>query len=92
MERVWGGDRLATALGKNLPPGPVIGESWELVDREDAQSIVNAGPHAGLTLHELWMQHRAEVFGAAPDAPRFGITPCGSVAICAMVAASPLAK
>ncbi len=72
MERVWGGRRLETLLGKRLPPGERIGESWELVDREIAQSVVHDGPLRGATLHELWTQHRDEVFGSRmPDAERF---------------------
>ncbi len=72
MERVWGGGLLAKMPGKGAPAGTPIGESWELVDREDAQSVVARGPHAGTTLHELWTKFRAEVFGAnVPDSPRF---------------------
>ena len=72
MERVWGGRRLETLLGKRLPHAARIGESWELVDREDAQSVVHEGPLRGCTLNELWTQHRAEVFGAGlPEVPRF---------------------
>ena len=71
MQRVWGGRRLADKLGKPLPPDVPIGESWELVDRHDAQSVVEHGEHAGLTLHELWSVHREAVFGEVPDAPRF---------------------
>ncbi len=63
MERVWGGRRLESSLGKKLPPGSPVGESWEVVDRTDAQSVVHSGPHAGATLHDLWSQHRAEIFG-----------------------------
>lgn len=76
MERVWGGRRLEAVLGKSLPPGVPVGESWEVVDREDAQSVVHEGPLAGATLHDLWSKHRAEVFGAAyadHPAPRFPI-------------------
>lgn len=70
--RIWGGRLLHSKLGRELPPETAIGESWELVDREEDQSVVCEGPHAGLTLHELWTQHRTEVFGpAAPDLPRF---------------------
>jgi len=65
MERVWGGRRLEALYGKALPQGAPIGESWEIVDREDAQSVVHNGPLRGLTLHELWTSHRQEVFGAA---------------------------
>lgn len=68
MERVWGGRRLETVLGKALPPGSPVGESWEIVDREDAQSVVHEGELRGTTLHDLWRRHRAEIFGAAYEA------------------------
>ncbi len=72
MERVWGGHRLAEMPGKHAPAGAPIGESWELVDRADAQSVVARGPLAGTTLHELWTKFRGDVFGAGvPDSPRF---------------------
>ena len=64
MERVWGGRRLETLLGKPLPAGVPIGESWELVDREEAQSVVAGGPWKGRTLGELWSREREAVFGA----------------------------
>lgn len=63
MERVWGGRKLETLFGKSLPSGAVIGEAWEVVDREEAQSVVHTGPLRGSTLHELWSGLRAEVFG-----------------------------
>ena len=72
MERVWGGNRLAEMPGKHAPAGAPIGESWELVDRADAQSVVAGGPFIGTTLHELWTVFRKDVFGACvPDSPRF---------------------
>ncbi len=71
MERVWGGRRLETLFGKRLPPGGPIGESWEIVDRPEAQSIVADGPLRGETLHDLWMNRRADVFGNVAEAPRF---------------------
>jgi mannose-6-phosphate isomerase len=52
VERIWGGRELAR-FGKTLPPGQRIGESWEMVDRPEAQSVVANGPHRGLTLHDL---------------------------------------
>ena len=74
LERAWGGRRLESAFGKKLPPGKRIGESWEIVDRPEAQSVVRQGPWRGRTLHELWRDHRAEIFGDnLPDAPRFPI-------------------
>ena len=73
MERVWGGRRLESLYGKRLPPAVRIGESWEVVDRPEAQSVVHDGPCRGLTLHALWRKHRQEIFGSVPDAPRFPI-------------------
>ncbi len=71
MERVWGGRRLAALFGKRLPPGVHIGESWEIVDRPEAQSLVCSGPLAGCSLHELWTTRREEIFGRALAGPRF---------------------
>ena len=73
MERIWGGRRLETLYGKRLPQGTPIGESWEIVDRPEAQSVVHSGPWRGRSLHDLWLNHRTEVFGEVPDAPRFPI-------------------
>jgi mannose-6-phosphate isomerase len=72
MERVWGGRRLETMAGKRLPQGTRIGESWEIVDREEAQSVVHHGPLRGATLHELWTGRREAIFGEGlPDSERF---------------------
>ena len=71
MERIWGGRRLESTFGKKLSPKTRIGESWEIVDRADAQSVVARGPLKGRTLHELWIEDRAWIFGEVPDTPRF---------------------
>lgn len=73
MERVWGGRELEKRLGRTLPADTPIGESWEVVDREEVQSVVAEGPFAGKTLRDLWTHHRAEIFGSrhADAGPRF---------------------
>jgi len=72
MERVWGGRRLESLYRKPLPPGRRIGESWEIVDRAEAQSVVKRGLLAGETLQSLWRNRRAEVFGEGlPETARF---------------------
>jgi mannose-6-phosphate isomerase len=75
MERPWGGRSLERLYGRQLPdPSTPIGESWEVVDREDHQSVVADGPLAGKTLHDLWRNHRREIFGEAAaghPSPRF---------------------
>ena len=63
QERIWGGRKVADRLGRSLPGSQPVGESWELVDRPEAQSVVAEGPLRGNTLHNLWTHHRAEIFG-----------------------------
>jgi mannose-6-phosphate isomerase len=65
IERIWGGRRLESEFHRHLPPDVRIGESWEIVDRSEAQSLVAKGPLRGMTLHELWTEYREEVFGLA---------------------------
>jgi len=58
-DKVWGGRRLER-LGKSLPEGALIGESWELADLagtsadggggDAARSIIANGPMRGMTL------------------------------------------
>ena len=73
MDRVWGGRRLESVYSRALPePETPFGESWEIVDRAGEQSIVRDGPHAGLSLHDLWSKHREEIFGPGlPAGERF---------------------
>lgn len=61
--RIWGGRSLETIYQRELPDDQPYGESWEITDREDEQSLVKGGPHAGKSLHDLWSAHRDELFG-----------------------------
>lgn len=71
--RVWGGRELEKVYHRTLPDSnQPYGESWEIVDRENEQSIVDTGPFAGISLHELWTNQRSEIFGEnLPPHPRF---------------------
>jgi mannose-6-phosphate isomerase len=71
MERIWGGRKLQSEFNRALPGKNRIGESWELVDREDAQSIVSEPEFRGASLHEIWTDHRHEIFGEGYDSARF---------------------
>lgn len=74
MERVWGGRKFESVLGKQIPPGVPVGELWEIVDREDECSVARSGAWRGKSLHELWADERARVFGEeylANPSPRF---------------------
>ena len=74
QERVWGGRALESTLHRPLPPGAVIGESWEIVDRPEAQSRVAGGPWAGRTLRDLLERDSAAVLGPSwPPARPFPI-------------------
>ena len=54
QERVWGGTLMAEKLGRVLPQSGIpIGESWELSDRSDVQSVVSNGDLAGVSINEL---------------------------------------
>ncbi len=64
QERVWGGRALQSTLGRPLYSGNPVGESWEIVDRPEAQSVVLGGPWHGRTLRELVEHHAAEILGA----------------------------
>jgi mannose-6-phosphate isomerase len=72
QERIWGGRNLAERFGRNVPEGKKIGETWELVDRPEAQSRERG---TGQTLHEFWNgPERGRLFGTrAPRAERFPI-------------------
>ncbi|MEQ8770810.1 MAG: class I mannose-6-phosphate isomerase [Phycisphaerales bacterium] len=60
-EKVWGGRRLAS-LGKKLPEGANVGESWEVADLDAtsasgggggaARSVIANGPLAGKTIRD----------------------------------------
>ncbi len=62
--RIWGGERLKTLLGRTLP-GSRVGESWELSSREEGMSVVKNGDFAGKTLQELIMHHHEQLIGKA---------------------------
>lgn len=63
----WGGTRLREVFGKDTPPGTKIGESWEITDRDGADSLILNGPYRGKTLHELMLQRPNELLGASKN-------------------------
>jgi mannose-6-phosphate isomerase len=74
QDRVWGGRVLESAFGRVLPAERPIGESWEIVDRPEAQSKVRSGSLKGVTLRELIEKYGADVMGPKwPTARAFPI-------------------
>jgi mannose-6-phosphate isomerase len=70
QDRVWGGRGLETSLGRKLPRAGPIGESWEVVDRPEAQSVLFGGSLAGVSLREALEQHGAAIMGPTWPADR----------------------
>ncbi|MCH2615422.1 MAG: class I mannose-6-phosphate isomerase [Opitutales bacterium] len=70
QERVWGGRNLEEALGRKLPKGEVIGESWDVVDRPEAMSVIDKGAFAGISLRELIEDRPEEIMGEGYDSSR----------------------
>ena len=77
----WGGDRLA-GLGRDVPSGIRIGESWDVADLDPAtttspttcSSVVATGPHAGRTLNDLLTTDARGLLGdAQPVDGRFPV-------------------
>ena len=60
---LWGGRKFASRLGRSLPEGDTFAESWELVDHGEDQSVVRAGPLAGISLHTLVREHGPTLMG-----------------------------
>jgi mannose-6-phosphate isomerase len=72
VEKIWGGRKCESELGKTLPAGKQIGESWELYDFPPgviegesgwvSSEVVN-GPLKGRTLHSLVEEFGADLLG-----------------------------
>jgi mannose-6-phosphate isomerase len=67
---VWGGDRIIRRYGRSEPPG-IYAESWEIADHPDGMSVLENGPLAGLTLHELVQRLGPALLGPGGQAPAF---------------------
>jgi len=61
-EMLWGGDRLKTMYGRDLPSNKT-GESWDISCRPGEMGIIKNGPAAGATLEDYINQDRAGVLG-----------------------------
>ena len=53
---LWGGERLNTDFGKNIPMSP-LAETWECSTHPDGPSYVASGEYSGMTLAELLAAH-----------------------------------
>jgi mannose-6-phosphate isomerase len=70
QERVWGMRAAPEGARRRLPDnGAALGESWELVDREEAQSVVRGGPCAGMSLRALCERYPRALLGREDFSP-----------------------
>ena len=53
LAKVWGGQELHRRFGKPWGGGAPIGESWEVADLPEADSLMAEGPLRGLTLRQV---------------------------------------
>ena len=63
---LWGGSMLVPLFGRTPQQNEnPVGEAWEIVDRQNDQSVVKNGPLAGKTLRELMTERGADIVGSA---------------------------
>lgn len=63
-ERVWGGQKLKTVFGKDIPYEHT-GESWEIACHEHGQSVAANGPFKGMTLEDILLKEGPALIGKA---------------------------
>ncbi|MDH7446870.1 type I phosphomannose isomerase catalytic subunit [Aquimarina sp. 2201CG14-23] len=69
-EKIWGGDKLKDVFGKESS-GPATGESWEISDVEEDQSVIQNGRFSGKTLKALLIDYKEKLVGEK-NFKRFG--------------------
>jgi mannose-6-phosphate isomerase class I len=60
---IWGGRNLETKLGRELPPGKVIAESWEIAAHPHGDVTVANGALAGQSLAALYERYGEALVG-----------------------------
>ncbi|MAZ26310.1 MAG: mannose-6-phosphate isomerase [Cytophagaceae bacterium] len=70
-EKIWGGTKLKALFDKGEDPEAPVGESWEIADLDEGQSIVKDGELAGKTLQEVIHLDPKGILGASVH-ERFG--------------------
>ena len=62
-DKIWGGDKIRTILGKDFAPLPNCGETWEISGVEGNLSVVKEGSLQGQTLQQLLETYKEELVG-----------------------------
>jgi len=69
--KVWGGRKLVSEFGKPAPDEGPVGESWEVADLPEGQSLVADGPLTGTPLGELVDAWGEALIGTASPGSEF---------------------
>ena len=62
-DKLWGGQKIKTVLGKDYGDLPNCGETWEISGVPGNVSVVSSGPLAGNSLNELIDQYGPALMG-----------------------------
>lgn len=62
-DKIWGGQKINTYLGKDFSPLPNCGETWEISGVKSDVSVVENGPLAGKSLDTLLSSFKSELVG-----------------------------
>lgn len=62
-DKIWGGDKIKTYLGKDFSPLPNCGETWEISGVDSDVSIVSNGIFSGKSLKEILETYKEELVG-----------------------------
>ncbi|MDH5381842.1 MAG: class I mannose-6-phosphate isomerase [Cyclobacteriaceae bacterium] len=62
-DKIWGGNKIKSILGKDFGSLPNCGETWELSGVDGNVSVVKEGPLAGISLNELISIYKEKLMG-----------------------------
>ncbi|WP_128547530.1 type I phosphomannose isomerase catalytic subunit [Larkinella soli] len=62
-DKIWGGQKIRTVLGKDFSPLPNCGETWEISGVQGNVSVVKEGALKGQSLQELLEKYGEELVG-----------------------------
>jgi mannose-6-phosphate isomerase len=62
-DKIWGGEKIKTYLGKDFSPLPNCGETWEISGVKSDVSIIANGPLTGTSLAALLAEEKGNLVG-----------------------------
>ena len=62
-DKIWGGEKIKTFLGKDFSPLPNCGETWEISGVQSDVSVIANGPLHGISLADLLADEKEKLVG-----------------------------